>query len=412
MKTTKTLIILALGILMNACTITRIIRYYEADIDDYNVFPEHKLTKSDNPFQFNYANELLFDSLMEKSKDTILCDLKQHLENTTTRAFVVIRNDSVLFEEYFRGYQRDDISTFFSVSKSVTSLLIGIALDEGYIKSIDDPVTNYLEDFQTADPKFQELTIHHLLQMRSGLKFDESYESPFDLMARLYYGRNQRGKIKRMGFEYEPGEKHIYQSVSTAVLGLVLEEATGMSLDSYFDEKVWQPLRMENDASWSLDDKKHRSAKAFCGLNATAIDLAKIGRLYLNEGKFEGKQIVSKEWVEKTLTPDALNHGYQLQWYSFEAYGTDTSGNRFFDDSLSAVQCKYDKYTKYPYFRVQENNDDTWSLGIFTNQFYALGIMHQILFIDPQKKIIMVRLGDDSDKGTYLSTMFRISKVL
>ena len=202
-----------------------------------------------------------------------------------------------------------------------------------------------------------------------------------------------------------------------------------MGLAKYMEQKVWQPLGMENDATWSLDDKRHRSAKAFGGLNATAIDLAKIGRLYINKGNWEGKQIVSNNWIKETLTPNINNDGYQNQWYSLSASGLDSLNNSYFNDSITPQKLWESDYDeKYPYYetiKIKKTDyhkkhrekhwkfdaDYKWRLKLYTQQYYALGIMQQLLFIDPAKNLIVVRLGENGDYN-YKSLMYRICKSL
>ncbi len=418
-------------IFLTSCTVlTRSVRYAGPDIDDYRVFPKYEMKENSEKFFFDHKNKSALDTLKIKNKDGLQQEINTALSGTSTRAFIVIQNDSILFEKYFNGYKKSDYSTIFSASKSVSSLLIGIAIDDGSITSVDDAVTKYIDELNSADPMFQKLSIRHLLDMQSGIDFNESYSiNPFSKMARLYYGKNQLGKIKRLHFKSEPGSEHEYQSISTAILGLVIEKATRQSLAAYFEEKVWKPLGMENSASWSLDDKKHLSAKAYCGLNISAIDLAKIGRLYLKDGEFNDQQIVSKNWVDETLTPKLSNDGYQNQWYSYSGYGTDSLGNRYFNDSLAAQKLWKEKYSKqFPNYRIAKiekknfkkkyrntlwDDDSTYKYGliVYTGQYYALGIMQQILFIDPEKNIIIVRLGDNGDYN-YLNLMRNISKNL
>lgn len=430
----KQIIFLFLFCSITSCTVFyRGVRYGGEDIDDYNVFPTYDLKDNENKFLFEKADCKLIDTLDINwdYKDFKYHNLDSLLKNTSTRAFLIIKNDSIIYENYFRGYKREGISTVFSISKSVTSLLVGIAIDEGYISDINDPVTKYIPELNSSDPMFKKLTVKNLLDMRSGLKFNESYAfNPFSKMARLYYGTNQLAKIKRLHFICEPGVKNEYQSVSTALLGLVIEKATKQNFANYFEDKVWEPLEMENTAKWSLDDKKHQSAKAYGGLSISAIDLAKIGRLYLNSGKYDGKQIVSEKWIKETLTPDTDGHGYQNQWYSFGASGTDSTGNKYFNDSITAQKVYEDRYSKiYPYYNVAQikksdfrrkyrnkywklETDHYWELRIYTNQYYALGIMRQILFIDPEKNTIFVRLGDFADFDNYTGLMYKINKEL
>jgi CubicO group peptidase (beta-lactamase class C family) len=232
--------------------------------------------------------------------------------------------------------------------------------------------------------------------MRSGLKFNETYSTPFSSMSRLYYGTNQLRQIKKLKFECEPGTKHKYQSISTAILGIVVENATGRKLGKYLEEKIWIPLGMENRATWSLDDKKQRSAKSFSGLNATAIDLAKIGRLYLNKGCWEGKQIISSQWIEKSTTPNMENDGYQYQWYNLSFMG-NFNGQKYFPDSVSVAD-RMDNLEFKDYQILQDrSNDNQWWADIYTSNFFALGIMKQVLYVNPEKNIIMVRLGKSDD---------------
>lgn len=414
MKNLSIIFLLALS----SCTLLyREVRYYQADITDHEIFPFTEVNPSDSVFHFAEGNKCIFDTLrITYGKDTAKL-LDEIIEPSSTHAFVVIRNDSILFEKYYEGYERSDISTFFSVSKSVTSLLLGIAIDEGYIESVNDPITKYIPDLRDKDPNFEKLTIQHLLNMRSGMRYNESYGNPFSHMARLYYGTNQLGKLKRMKFDYEPGAVHDYQSSSTALLGIAIEKATGKELGKYLEEKVWQPLGMENRATWSVDDKRHRSAKAYGGLNATAIDLAKIGRLYLNNGQWNGKQIVSKEWVKRAEIPIVENEGYRDQWWSIDANATDSCGNYYFPDSLSAVKNMSEVYGgRYRHFKVwkDESAPDSgklWRIVVYTDCYFALGIMKQVLYIDPNKNLVMVRLGATGD-NKYFNLMYKIGKLL
>ncbi|NME67855.1 serine hydrolase domain-containing protein [Flammeovirga aprica] len=426
----RTFSLLLLFSLLSSCTVIyRGVRYGGADVDDHNVFPTYDIKENKEKYHFANSNLHPLDTIdiKWKYKERQFHHIDSLLEMTTTRGFVVIRNDSILHENYYRGYKKEDISTVFSVSKSVTSLLMGIAIDEGYVSSTNDQVTKYISELKKADPTFQKLTIQDLLDMRSGIKFEENYGfNPFSKIARLYYGSNQMGVIKKLHFEHEPGTNHKYQSIDTAILGIVIERATKRNLGQYFEEKVWKPLEMQNTAKWSLDSKRHQSVKAYGGLSLSSIDLAKIGRLYLNDGVWNNQQVVSKEWVKKSLTTKVENDGYQDQWYSLNTSGRDENDNTFFSDSLTAQKLWEEKYRdKYPFYEViklekkdysekywEFDTDVKWKLKLYTNQYYALGIMRQILFIDPEKNTIFVRLGDSSDFGDYFTLIYNINKVL
>jgi len=411
-------LILILLVALSSCTVLyRGARYLDADITDHKIFPYTEVNTGDSVYTFAEGNGQIFDTLRVTYQHDTLKTLDEMLAASSTHAFVVIRNDSVLFERYYKGYQREDISTVFSVSKSVTSLLMGIAIDEGYIESEHDPITKYIPELNNGDPMFRKLTLEHLLDMRSGVNYNENSSNPFSHIAGLYYGTNQLAKLKRMKFKHEPGTVHNYQSSSTALLGLAIEKATGKELGQYLEEKVWKPMGMENRATWSVDDKRHRSAKAFCGLNVTAIDLAKIGRLYINKGNWNGQQIVSEEWVNKAAIPKIENEGYRYQWWSLDANAPDKEGNYYFADSISAVNNISEVYqSKYKYFKVWKDHmapdpSKPWRIVVYTDCYFALGIMKQVVYIDPNKNLIMVRLGATGDKE-YFNLMYKLGKSL
>lgn len=399
-------LILLVG-LGSSCTVYRSIRYWTPDIDEYSAFPQAKIQNGPEPFHFPTAIDSSFAKTkirrILKGRDTVLLNVDEYLATEATTAFVIIKNDTIVFEKYYRGYDRSTISTFFSTTKSITSLLVGIAIDEGYIGSVHEPVTDYIPEFKKGDSRFQKLTIEHLLNMQAGLRFKESYSNPFSGMARLFYGRNSLRQLKKLKFERDPGEAYKYNSATTAILGIVLERAIKRPYAEYLQEKVWKPLGMEYDASISLDDKKHRLAKSYQGLNATAIDLAKIGRLYINGGNWNGKQIVSKEWIEKSSTPDIeTGHigtkykGYQYQWYSDDWTRRDSTGKYQFKDSISALRFAEESAGKYYKVWKLENKDKSgwhWEVVTYLPKFYTFGLMGQVLWVDPEKKIIMVRLG-------------------
>lgn len=359
----------------------------------------------------------MFDTVIIVSRtktDTLRLPLDEYFETkTSTTAFLIIRNDTILFENYYRGYDRTKISTVFSVSKSVSSLLTGIAVDDGYIESVHDPVKKYIPELSSKDPRFGRLTIEHLLDMRSGFKFEEQYSRPFSKIASLYYDTNSLGKMKRMRFESEPGTgaengEYNYQSATTVMLGLVVQRATGRNFADYMQAKVWTPMGMENTASWSIDDRRHRTAKADCGLNTTARDLAKIGRLYLHGGDWNGTRIVDEAWVTRSVTPNLANGGYQYQWYSMweriaAANNPDRQDGLWPDaGSAEAKAREVAKREGYDNWGVNGSDERGWWVTANIEPFFAVGILGQFVYVDPAKKIIIVRLGERADIGVSL----------
>lgn len=233
--------------------------------------------------------------------------------------FLIIQNDTIIYEHYNGWLNKSDNVNIFSVSKSITALLCGIAVKEGKIHSIDDYVTDYIPELCTADKHFKRLKIRHLLNMQAGLKFKENYSNPFCSMALLYFGHDMIRQIKKLKFKSEPGIQYEYNSMTIAILSYVLERATGKKYAQYLSEKLWKPLGMETLATVTLDSKKNRNAKSYGGINTNAHDLAKIGRLVLNKGNWEGKQIVDSAWVGQIYVPAIKdnNNNYSLGWYNF-----------------------------------------------------------------------------------------------
>lgn len=339
---------------------SRFILYGKADIDDYKRLKVREVNKSEKHFSFKSIEEkvLPFDTLEYSVTDgTKKYDFKKTFdeilrENETT-AFLVIRNDSILFENYFNDYKRKDLVNSFSTSKSILSLLIGIAIDDGYIKSINEPITKYIPEFEKLG--FKKIKIKNLLQMTSGIEFKEVYE-PFTDAANLYYGRNITRELNKLKIINEPGSEFHYSSGDTQIMGQVLTRALKeINISEYLSKSVWQPLNMEFDASWIIDD--NGMERAFCCINATAIDFAKIGRLYLNGGSWNGTQIVSKEWIEKT-----------------------TKFNE--NEKLNTEQYFYN-------FNWYINPNGT---------FYTQGYKGQHIYVDKKNKLIIVRLGKDFGK--------------
>lgn len=282
-------------------------------------------------------------------------------------ALLIVRNDSIVFEEYFGNASMYKPLNIFSISKAITSLLCGIAIDEKKIESVNDPITKYIPELLSADPKFSQLTISHLLDMRTGLDFKEAYSwNPFSQMAQLYYGNDVLKFISKARFIDEPGAKHYYNSLATAILGVVIERATGVPFAKYLQEKVWIPLNMTSDAFVALDSEQHRKAKAYGGIATDVRNLALLGRLYLNEGKAGDKQIVSKDWIYRSTHASLENESYSYGWNNI----------------------------------INQKDGKMY----VTPRFFALGLFGQVLFCDPGQKMIFVTLGEK--KGTEYHLLF------
>jgi CubicO group peptidase (beta-lactamase class C family) len=269
-------------------------------------------------------------------------------------AYLVLRNDSLVFENYWEGHGPDAISNSFSMAKTFVSILTGIAISEGKIKSENDKVGDYLPEFNKG--KNASLTIKHLLTMSSGINFDEDYKSPIAYPAKAYYGNDLTALTMQYEVAQEPGKTFEYLSGNTELLAFVLKKATGKSISEYASEKLWKPLGAESNALWNLDHE-NGVEKAYCCYIASARDFARLGSLYMNKGKFRDQQIVPEEYVAKSIVPADL---------------TDAETGK--------------KINKYGY---------SWWLVNYKGEqiFYARGILGQYVIMLPSKKIIAVRLG-------------------
>lgn len=334
---------------VTSCKLSRFAYYNFANITDYKIFPSR--TAHSDSAKFVYPVSVKPKYPKKLTVGTVDVTFEDFLRNNKTVAFIIIKDDSIHYENYFNGYSQESVAASFSMAKSVTSILIGCALDDGLIKSIDEPIINYIPEMKHAD--VANVTLKELLNMRSGIKFNESYVNPFGDAANYYYGQNLRKAVYKRKLEREPDTQFNYISGDTQILGLILDRvlsAKNKTITSYLEEKLWKPMGMEYDATWSLDRKKDGLEKTFCCLNARARDFAKLGRLYLNKGNWNGKQLVSKAWVEESTRPDSgptAEKGYKYQWWL---------GNN--------------------------------------GAFSAQGILGQFIYIFPKKNLVIVRLGE------------------
>ncbi len=408
----KQYILIIIGILcLQSCVVTRGIKYGNASVDDYSIFEQDTVVRGLQTFRF--ADVQLNSTLIDTLKFDIYLSKADTLLNLTLReamdyydipsAAIVVQNDTILFEHYSGGWNRDSQSCIFSVTKTITSLLCGIALKHGYIKSLSDPVTDYIPELKDADPTFAELKIEYLLDMTAGLKFNENYSwNPFSKMAKLYMGNNSLKVLKRLKFNNTPGENFSYDSATTALLGLVIERATGKSYAQYLSEKVWQPLGMERDALIGLDSKKHHTAKSYAGLTTNVRDLAKIGKLFLNNGVCNGVQIVDSTFVNRCLsTHTAGISGKAQSEYSYSWYwgiADEENGKRKFFNTLEELELYYKNHPEKSVRQIKKNLKNGYFAVLHNGGFWGFGLYGQVLYVNPKKNMIAVFLGADRIK--------------
>jgi len=286
---------------------------------DIRRFPLRAIPRGEAPpFEFHAATPGRYDTVfapvgIASEGTTERVDFETFLRDRGTYAFLVVRRDTLIFERYFAGRTRGSVETTFSISKSLVSLAVGLARDQGLL-SVDEPITRLVPELRRRDPGFDSLTLGHLLTMTSGIRFKRS-KWPWGDEATAYYDPNLRSVAVARDLAEPPGTRFQYNFYSPIVLGLALERATGRSLSETLAEGVWSRIGALTDASWSLDSEKRGFEKMESGFNATAIDLAKLGRLYARGGDWDGARIVSEEWVRASTRPDTTagrspNYGY------------------------------------------------------------------------------------------------------
>jgi CubicO group peptidase (beta-lactamase class C family) len=319
-------------------------------IEEYQIF-ENREVKSGTPLLWHCAKGC--------NSKKISAEHEKQFTDMQTIAFLVIKNDSIIHEQYWDGFDENSHSNSFSMAKTFVSMLIGAAIDEGKIKNVDEPVGNYLPQFKEGENA--KLTIKNLLTMSSGINFDENYVNPLAYPAAAYYGSDLTNLTYNYKVTEEPGKVFKYLSGNSELLGFILEKATGKKLADYMSEKLWKPLGAKNSAFWSLDHEAGME-KAYCCFNSNARDFARLGELYLDSGKCNGKQLISTDYVLNSIkTADLL----------------DVDGN---------------KNNKYGYA--------WWLLPDYKghNIFYARGILGQYIICIPDKKMVVVRLGKKREK--------------
>ncbi len=294
------------------------VKFGFANIDDYKIFPNQIIHKGEEqpwPLSPNYNKKKISEYYLN------------WIKHYKTKAYVVIENGQLIHESYYDGYTSESISNSFSIAKSIVSLLMGVAIREGYIESVEEPVAKYFSPFKNIAEN-SSLKLIHLLTMSSGLNWDEKYSSPFSLTTKAYYGDNLYQLMASLRVVDTPGIKFQYLSCNTQLLSYVLESATGKSIVWYAQEKLWKPLGATHYSLWSTD-RKEGDIKAFCCYFATAKDFARLGQLILNHGKWKGKTIVDSIYLTNAVQPASWlldensqqplkNYGYQFWLLNFK----------------------------------------------------------------------------------------------
>jgi CubicO group peptidase (beta-lactamase class C family) len=363
---TTAMIVLALSVVAaGGCTTLRIVRHRDPEAHrPQSIFAQRVIRRADRPSPMFAAPRADLDTLMVRDVDSKMRPLAEYLRRRQVRAFLVAQGDTILYERYSGGYGPATRSSSFSVSKSVTAALLGRALQSGAIRSLDDPVTAYVPDLG-RNPAYRDVTIRHLLGMKSGVAYTRTMGKMWhDLRssdARFFYTGNLEREILRQRREDPPGLRWAYKDSDTEVLGWVLQRATGRTIAEQLENEIWRPMGAEFDASWDLDRSNGRE-RVSSGLNATARDLLRFGRLYLEQGR--GREIVPEEWIEVSTTLDrSRSEPEVVTWW----------------------QMQHQHHWWIPMQNWDAERD-----------FFADGSRGQRIYVHPASRIVIVQLANDS----------------
>ena len=312
-----------------------------ASIDDYVYFENSTIKNRDASLWPKHKD---YNSLYMPEKLTLL-----H-EDSRSIAYLVIKNDSLLHESYFDGYDENSKTNSFSMAKSYVCALLGKAIMDGHIESLDQPVGDFFEEYKTG--LASTVTVGDLASMASGSSWVESYYSPFTITTRAYYGEELEKAIFSLNTVKTPGRAFEYSSGDTQLLAMIIEKATGEKLYNYLSKSLWIPLESENDALWQVDSQKNDMVKAYCCIASNAKDFARLGRLYKDYGKWNGKKILDSAYVVKSINP------------------------------------RFEKSPQYGYgFWLNKINDKSF--------FMMEGHLGQCVIVEPTDNLIIVRLGHE-----------------
>lgn len=276
-----------------------------------------------------------------------------------TVAYVIIKNDSIWFENYYDGFNDSSQTNSFSIAKSYVSGLLGKAIMDGYIKSLDQPVGDFIPEFSTG--KAAKMTVGDLSSMASGTNWDEAYYSPLSITTRAYFDDDLDKVILGLKMDKDPGTAYKYASGDTQMLAMVIERATGKKLYNYLSESFWKPLGSEHPTIWQVDSEDHDMVKAYCCIASNAKDFARFGKLYKDYGKWNGKQLLDSAFIAKSIQPRfAESPEYGYGWW------LKTMGDKHF--------------------------------------FMMRGHLGQYVIVEPNDNVIIVRLGHSKGHGDAIAT--------
>lgn len=338
------------------------------NVEEHRFFPYMIIPRSDKILPLP-RHEVHLPALIEfhEAGKPARLPVDKLMEKTGTTAFLILRNGKMLTERYYNGYCRESYFRTYSVTKSFLSVLTGIALGEGILPSLDEPVEKYLPELHW-NGEGERITLRHLMAMNQGVRFTEGF-LPWKDNLRLYLHQDTRkvaleSQIDTVSYRFR------YNDIYPVLVSLVLEKVTGKPLALQLAEKIWWPMGAEFDGALTCDSRKNMLGKGESGLNMRAIDLARFGLLCLNRGSLQNEQIIPAEWLEESTRPDLTPGRYDL-------YRNKSWGRLFFNKPGNG----------YGYY--------WWASEVpgHLPDFFAFGIMGQFLYISPRLNALAIRLG-------------------
>ena len=340
------------------------------------VFPYRDIAASSAPFSFPKNEQKLLTEFAFEGGSSKLDDF---LTRTQTSSFLVIKNGVIVSEQYLQGATEKSQHTSWSVAKSFVATMVAIALREGSIKSLDDKAEVYVP--QLKGKAYGNTTIKQLLQMSSGIKFDETYTDKFSDINKLFYrvfllNHSIDDVVAGYDSQVSPGTRFQYISSDSQVLAWVLSNAVKMPLTQYIERSIWNPLGMESSAFWSVEREGGKEI-AYCCINATTRDYAKLGQLYLDQGKWRGQQLLPEGWVKESTRPS-------LPYLQPEA---------------SALKIRGYQY-------------HWWVPANYDGEYFANGVWGQMIWVSEKHNVVIVKTSVDPDYRAHLPETFAAMRAI
>ena len=322
----------------------------KASIDDYKFFDNVEIKKSDSLFEWPKHN--LYNQIgSSKTLDSV------HNKNETV-AFLIIKNDSIIKEDYFLGYDENSMTNSFSMSKSIISFLFLKSIEEGTIPSLNSKLTDYFPAFNESNGG--NVTLSDLSTMSSGLVWEENYKDLMGITAQAYVTKDLNKLMMGSKFSGDSGDKFKYLSGNTQLLAMAIEKANSSTIQELTYKWLWNPMGAKNDALWMIDSKEKNMTKAYCCLSSNAKDFAKVGLVYKNFGKINEQKLIDSSFISMSIKP---------RFNSNPIYG-------------------------YGLWIGKQNNIDFFSLR---------GHQGQYVIVIPEEDVIIVRLGKKKSRGSDLN---------